>query len=120
LQSERDLLDVVTGVDDRERAGRANVLGEVLPRDVLHRQDEYVLRLHAGVRGDDVRVLQSGRVPDLLQEALDGPRAVDQFFVDDLQDLGPVHQQVVGEVHLAHPALAETALDPIVRQPGER
>src|SRR6188508_333834 len=62
-----------------------------------------------------VRVCDALRVADLLLEATRRPRPVGDAAQDGLQRHLPVHQLIVGLVHLAHAAATDEALDSIAR-----
>ncbi len=59
------------------------------------------------MRGDDVRVVQTGRRTDFALEPFQRIVPIEQHVVDDLQHLEPVHQPIANEIHDPHPASAE-------------
>ncbi len=99
---------------DGQRPLGLDHLGQVEALDVLHGQDQALAEPAGGIGGDDVGMVQPGRMADLGEEAVHHAGAVDEVAADDLEDFVPCHEAVAGEVDDAHAALAELAEDFVV------
>ena len=60
-----------------------------------------------------------GRVANLTQKAVQHAAALDQMAADDLQDLVPAHEPVLGQVDRPHAPLAKLADDLVVGMLGQ-
>ncbi len=109
LQPHRRLGDVMAGVGHRQRPLALHHLVEVLPLDVLHREEQQFAGLDGAVRLHHVVVAEHGGRADLAQEALHHAGFVEQRLVDHLEDFAPVHQHVPGQVDDSHAAAAQLA-----------
>ena len=67
----------------------------------------------------DIGVVQPGRVADLTQKALERGGPIHHVPADDLQDLVPAHEPVLGQVDRPHAPLAELADDLVVGVVGQ-
>jgi hypothetical protein len=67
------------------------------PFHVLHNQEMQSAGLVGVIGGDDVRVVQPGRRPHFLLEALGRGRVAQQAGVDDLQGAQAFHVPVLGQ-----------------------
>ncbi len=112
-------MHVVAGMGDRQRPPGLDQPGQVEALDILHRQDEALADPEGRVGGDDIRVMQPGRVADLGEEAIDRVAAVDQVTTDDLEHFHPPHEPVPGQVDHSHAAPAQLAGDLVIGMIGE-
>jgi hypothetical protein len=97
----------------------AHQLGEAEPLDILHDEEVQAAGLVGVEGGDDVGVLQPGRRPHLLVEALQRGAVAHQAGVDHLEGDQPLHAPVFGLVDRPHAALADQAQHPIARVIGQ-
>ncbi len=109
LQAQGRLPGVGARLGHRQRAALAHQLGEAGPLDVLHDEEVQGARLVGVVGPHDVGVVEPGRRPRLLLEALHRRRPQHQAGVDDLQGHHPVHADLLGPVDRPHAPLADQA-----------
>ena len=104
---------------DGHRRGLAHRLLEVLALQELHRDEGRAVGVAAEVEdGDQVRVLHLRDRPGLASEALLELGVVRDLGDHDLEGHVAVEDGVVGEVDLAHGALAEGAQDLVLADPA--
>ena len=118
VQGFGDLLDDVQGLVDGDHALALQYVLHRLAVDVLHGEVQQPVVLAHGVGLDDVRVVQLGGGARLLDEERHELGVVCVGFGEDLQRGGPVERDLVGQVHGAHPALADGAADDEVGDHG--
>jgi len=95
--------------------------GQVLAVHVLHRQETLPAGFPHVVDATDAGVRDLTREPHLVEEARQAVLAALDSRGQELQRNGLAQRQVVGPVHLAHPAAAEQTDDaPAARQHGAR
>ena len=93
-------------------------VAERLARHVLHDEVEHATRLAGGIDRDDVGVAQLGDGAGLLEEPLAERDVARHVGVDDLDRDWAVEGGVARQVDRPHPALAEQALDGVLRTEG--
>ena len=119
LQAQGRLVHVVAGIGHRQRPAGLDQLRQVEALDVLHGQHEALTHAEGRIGGDDVGVVELGRVADLAEEAVEDAAAVDEVAADDLEDLLAAHELVLRQVDDAHAALAKLAEDLVIRVVGQ-
>ena len=119
LEAQGRLVDVLAGVGNRQRPLRLDDPGQVEAVDILHGQDQALAEAEARVGGDNVRMSQPGRIPHLADEAVEDTPSLQQVAADDLEDLQPPHERVLGEVDHTHAPLPQLAEDLVVRVVGQ-
>jgi hypothetical protein len=94
---------------------------ERLPRDVLHHEERPPVRCLAGVEGprDRGMVHQRERLA-LAVEARDDLGRVEPALRDLQRDAPPQRRFLLGQPHLAHPALAQALHESVCADPGDR
>ena len=80
----------------------------------LQRDERHAIGFLHRVNGDDVGVIERRGGPSLPLEALAAVIVARQFLRQDLQRHPPAQFRVVGEVDLAHSALAQQFLNSVV------
>ena len=109
-QPRADLAEQVDHPPGRQRAGPAHQLGEAQALEVLHHVVERpVVGVAVVVDLDRVGVRQPGGRLHLALEPGQGDRVGPGLGLDQLQGAGALQELVLGEVDLAHPALAQLA-----------
>ena len=82
----------------------------------FHRQEQPALVLFDRVNRDDVGMIQRGDGSRFAGEALAAIRIGGDGVGQDLEGHPPAEFQVLGLVHLAHPARPKRTHDPVVRE----
>jgi len=95
----------------RKPAALGDLLEQVVPFDVAHRQVKHAVLLPGVKEGDDVGVVERRRDPALGLEPLAERRVVGELGRDQLQRHGPLEVDVECPVDDAHPAAAGQLLD---------
>ncbi len=98
------------GPVERKRALARHPLPKGLALHVGHGIPQPTRRFARVVHGENVRMLQAGGDPDLLEESLRSERG-GELGAQDLERDGPIVPEIVGEVDHGHAAAAELALD---------
>jgi hypothetical protein len=93
-----------------------DALLEGLALGQLHDQEALAVRLVEAVDRRDVGVVQGGEQARLAVEASEPLRVFGEGIWQQLERHRATQLAVLGAVHLAHPALAELAGDPVMRQ----
>ena len=95
-------------------------LRQVEALDVLHGEDEALAEPDGRVGGDDVGVVELGRVADLARGSGRARRGGSmRWLLTTLSTSLPAHELVLGQVDDAHAALAELAEDLVVGVVGQ-
>ena len=109
-QPRADLAEQVDDPPGRQRAGPAHQVGEAQALEVLHHVVERaVVGVAVVVDLDRVGVRQPGGRLHLALEPGQGDRVGPGLGLDQLQGAGALQELVLGEVDLAHAALAQLA-----------
>ncbi len=107
------------GTDLEQPLGGERLAGELLLQGLalhqLHDQKGRALVLADVVQRADVRMVQSGSGARFALEAGSRHLAAAQLLGEELQRDGPLEPGVLGLVDDAHPAAADPAHDPVVR-----
>ncbi len=94
---------------------------QILPVDVLHRQEHAAPNVADVVDTADVGVRDRPRVAHLGEQAVAGRRVAVKARREELERDRLAESQVVGAIHLAHPAAADQRDDAVaIRQDGAR
>ena len=107
------------GLVERKLALACHPLPEGLALHVRHGIPQPAGGLARVVHGEDVRMLQAGGDPDLLEESLRSERG-GELGAQDLERDGAIVPEVVREVDHGHAAAAELALDAVAVGQGGR
>ena len=107
--------DLQRPVDRQHRLGAQHFV-QVCAADVAHRDEQQPAVFAGLVQRDDVRVIDRGREPRLGLESHPEPRVVRELRHEDLQCDLATERELLGEVHDAHPATPEHALDAVPRE----
>ena len=95
------------------RLAAANELGERLAADELHRDERPALEDAELVDRDDVGVGQPAGGARLALEAL-AHLLVVEALAEELDGDGAIEGRVPGQIHVAHPAALDEALDRVL------
>jgi hypothetical protein len=98
---------------DRDRLAPANQLGERLAADELHGDEGPPVELAELVDGDDVRVRDAAGGTGLALEPLPHLLVV-EAFAQELDRDQAIERGIAGEIHVAHPAALDEALDRVL------
>ena len=115
-----NLPENVDGPRDVKRTLLVEGPAQVVSLHETHRNERLTALMSCFVDRDDVRVIDRCGDPGLTHEAVDERGIVGKRFREYLDCDLPTEPEMFSEVHNAHAALAEQALDPILReQAGE-
>jgi hypothetical protein len=111
-----DLAGDLHGAVSREASDPPQQRAQVFPVDVLHGEERLALDLPHVVDAGDVGVAHLAGDAHLAEEAVEAPAVLGEGRGKELQRHRLVQLEVVGPVHLAHPAAADEAEDPVALQ----